>query len=40
MTKAVMMKTRGRFPRKKEWWTEGITEKEWIEQYKKTHPKW
>lgn len=36
---AVMLKTRGRFPKKHEWWTEGVTEKEWTEMYKKKYPK-
>lgn len=39
MSKAVMMKSKGRFPKKGEWWTEGITEAEWVRQYKLKNPK-
>lgn len=39
LTKEEMMKKYGRFPKKNEWWTEGTTEKEWIEDYLKKNPK-
>jgi hypothetical protein len=39
LTKEEMMKKYGRFPKKNDWWTEGITEKEWIAEYIKKHPK-
>lgn len=39
LTKAEMIKKYGRFPKKNEWWLEGITEKEWIEDYMKRNPK-
>lgn len=39
LTKEEMMKKYGRFPKKNEWWTEGTTEKEWIEEYLKKNPK-
>lgn len=39
MSKDVMMKTMGRFPKKDEWWLSGITEEEWIAEYIKKHPK-
>ncbi len=38
LTKKEMMEKYGRFPRKNEWFGSG-TEKEWIENYLKTHPK-
>jgi hypothetical protein len=39
LTKEEMMKKYGRFPKKNEWWLDSMTEKEWIENYLKTHPK-
>jgi len=39
LTKEKMLEKYGRFPMKKEWFLEGITEKEWIEEYIKNNPK-
>jgi hypothetical protein len=39
MTKEEMMKKMGRFPKKHEWWTESMTEEEWLVDYLKKFPK-
>lgn len=39
LTKEQMMEKYGRFPKRNEWWLEGITEKEWIAEYLVKHPK-
>ena len=37
MTKKEMMETKGRFPKKNEWWGPG-TESEWVADWKKQNP--
>jgi len=39
LTKEKMMEKYGRFPKRNEWWLEGITEKEWIAEYLIKYPK-
>jgi uncharacterized protein (DUF924 family) len=39
LTKEKMMEKYGRFPKRNEWWTENITEKEWIAEYLLKFPK-
>jgi len=39
MTKKVMMETKGRFPRKGEWWSPG-TEAEWKAEWIANNPKY
>ena len=39
LTKEEMLKKYGRFPGKKEWFNDSISEKEWIKEYLKKFPK-
>jgi len=39
MTKEVMMETKGRFPKKNEWWGPN-TEEEWTTEWIKNNPKY
>jgi hypothetical protein len=40
LSKEKMLEKYGRFPKKNEWWLQGITEKEWIDQWIKDNPKY
>jgi hypothetical protein len=39
MTKEIMMETKGRFPKKNEWWGPN-TEEEWTTEWIKNNPKY
>lgn len=39
LTKEKMLEKYGRFPTKKEWWLDNISELQWIEEYIKNNPK-